>query len=250
MRWTRWIDPPTRRGSVCLGAVALVLAGCGGADPDAVELDPPEVEDVEEEPDPEEPDPPEPDPEEQDPEASDAPGDEDGGSGADDDLTGDGDDPGEGSTDDPDEDAAALRCDLAATDGSTTLADEAYERAVLETNFELELLAMELSADLDELLSGVSDGPTLEAQLLDHQQRYAEITSAVEELGPPDGADQWHERAMGSFDAVCHAIADGLAGSAEGDEDRFDTFVEALTGFPSVLNQLHANAACGPFEAC
>ncbi len=257
MRWTRWIDPPTRRGSVCLGAVALVLAGCGGADPDAVELDPPEVEDVEEEPEPEEPDPEEPeppepdpeepDPEEPDPEASDAPGDEDG---ADDDLTGDGDDPGEGSTDDPDEDAAALRCDLAATDGSTTLADEAYERAVLETNFELELLAMELSADLDELLSGVSDGPTLEAQLLDHQQSYVEITSAVEELGPPDGADQWHERAMGSFDAVCHAIADGLAGSAEGDEDRFDTFVEALTGFPSVLNQLHANAACGPFEAC
>ncbi|TVP68170.1 MAG: hypothetical protein EA340_09245 [Nitriliruptor sp.] len=203
------------------------------------------MEDVEEEPDPPEPDPQEPDPEE-----SDGPGVEDDGDDTDDDLTADGDDPGEGAADDPDEDAAAPRCDLAATDGSATLAEETYERAVLETNFELELLAMELSADLDELLSGVSDGPTLEAQLLDHQQRYLEITSAVEELRPPDGADQWHERAMGTFDAVCDAIADGLAGSAEGDEDRFDAFVEALTGFPSVLNQLHANAACGPFEAC
>lgn len=237
MRWSRWIGPRLRRGVACLGAAALVLAGCGGVAPDAVELDPPEMEDVEQEPGPEE-----------EPDAS---GDGDDGDDPDDDLIGDdGDDPGEGPTDDPDEDAAALRCDLAATEGSTTLTDEAYERAVLETNFELELLAMELSADLDELLSEVSDGPTLEAQLLDHQQRYLEITSAVEELEPPDGADQWHEQAMGSFDAVCNAIADGLAGSAEGDEDGFDAFVEALTGFPSVLNRLHANAACGPFEAC
>jgi len=237
VRRTRRSSLRLRAGAVYLGAAALVLAGCGGADPDAVELDPPEAEDAEEQPEPEE----EPD----------ARGDEDDGIDADDAPTGDdGEDPGDDATDDPDGDAAALRCDLAATEGGTALADEAYERAVLETNFELELLAMELAADLDELLSGVSDGPTLEAQLLDHQQYFLEVTSVVEDLQPPEGAERWHEQAMGSFDAVCDAIADGLASSAQDDEDRFDAFVEALTGFPSVLNQLHANAACGPFETC
>ena len=238
VRRTRSRGPRLRTGAACLGAAALVLAGCGGAAPDAVELEPPGVDDdAEEQGEPEE----EPD----------AQGDDDDGIDAAGVATGaDGEDPGDDATDDPVEDAAALRCDLAATEGSTTLADEAYERAVLEANFELELLAMELAADFDELLSGVSDRQTLEAQLLDHQQHYVEITSLMGDLQPPDGADRWHEQAMGSFDAVCAAIADGLAGSSQGDEDRFDAFVQALTGFPSVLNQLHANAACGPFESC
>lgn len=238
VRRTRSRSPRLRTGAACLGAAALVLAGCGGAAPDAVELEPPGVDDdAEEQGEPEE----EPD----------AQGDDDDGIDAAGVATGaDGEDPGDDATDDPVEDAAALRCDLAATEGSTTLADEAYERAVLEANFELELLAMELAADFDELLSGVSDRQTLEAQLLDHQQHYVEITSLMGDLQPPDGADRWHEQAMGSFDAVCAAIADGLAGSSQGDEDRFDAFVQALTGFPSVLNQLHANAACGPFESC
>ena len=242
VRRTRSRSPRLRTGAACLGAAALVLAGCGGAAHDAVELEPPGVDDdAEEQGEPEE----EPD----------AQGDDDDGAHGDDTTAGvDGEDPDDdatdGPTDDPVEDAAALQCDLAATDGSTTLADEAYERAVLEANFELELLAMELAADLDELLSGVSDRQTLEAQLLDHQQHYVEITSLMGDLQPPDGADRWHEQAMGSFDAVCAAIADGLAGSSQGDEDRFDAFVQALTVFPSVLNQLHANAACGPFESC
>ena len=240
VRRTRARSLRPRTGVVCLGVAALVLASCGGTAPDAVEVEPPAVEDVEEQPEPEE-------------EQPDAPTDDD--IDADDSTAGDdGEDPDAGRSDEPTadaaEDAAALRCDLAVTQGSATVADEDYERAVFEANFELELLAMELAADLDELLSGVSDGPTLEAQLLDHQQRYVEVTSPVADLQPPEGADRWHERAMESFDAVCEAIADGLAGSSEGDEDRFDAFVEALTAFPSVLNQLHANAACGPFEEC
>ena len=241
VRRTRSRSPRLRTGAACLGAVALVLAGCGGAAPDAVELEPPEVDDdAEERAEPEE----EPDAQGDDDDGIDAADAADAATGA------DGEDPGDDATDDPDEDPGALRCDLAVTEGTTSVGDEAYERAVLETNFELEMLAMELAADLDELLSGVSDGPTLEAQLLDHQRHYVEITSMVGDLQPPDGADRWHERAMGSFDAVCAAIADGLAGSSQGDEDRFDAFVQALTGFPSVLNQLHANAACGPFESC
>jgi hypothetical protein len=230
--WTRRVDPRLRTAGVSLGCAALVLVGCGGTGPGAVELDPPEAgQDAGE--------------------ATAAPEDEGAGAVTADDVTDlDDEDVGDGPAGEPEEELAALRCDLAASDGSTALADEDYERAVLEANFELELLAMELSADLEELLSGVSDGPTLEAQLQEHRQRYLEVTSAVGDLRPPEGADGWHQRAMGSFDAVCDAIADGLAGSSEGDEDRFDTFVEALTGFPSVLNQLHANAACGPFEAC
>jgi hypothetical protein len=236
VRRTRSRSPRLRAGAACLGAAALVLAGCGGTAPDAVELEPPE-EDVQEQPEPEE----EPD----------APNDADDGVDADDVATGaDGEDPADDPVGDAEEDAVVLRCDLAVTEGGTTVADAAYERAVLEANLELEMLAMELAADLDELLSGISDGPTLEAQLLDHQQRYVEITSLVADLQPPGGADRWHEQAMGSFDAVCAAIADGLAGSSQGEEDRFDAFVQALTGFPSVLNQLHANAACGPFESC
>lgn len=144
---------------------------------------------------------------------------------------------------------AASSCDLAATEGGTELAVDAYEQVVLEANFELELLAMDLAADLDELLSGVSDGPTLEEQLLGHRDRYAEATAELGEVLPPAGAEEWHQRAMESFDSVCVAIADGLAGSAA-DDDRFDAFIDAITAFPNVLNQLHANAACGPLEAC
>ena len=230
MRRTRW-DPRIGTGATCLGIAALALAGCGGTDPDPEGFDELEVEDVAE----------------PDPEGADASVD---GDASGDVPAGDDGDPGEDPTDEPDEESATLACDLATTQGSTTLDDQAYERAVLEANFELELLAMELSADLEELLSGVSDDPILEAQLRDHRQRYLDITSGVGKLRAPDGADPWHQRAMGSFDAVCAAIADGLAGSAGGDDDRFDAFVDALTGFPSVLNQLHANAACGPFEAC
>ena len=55
---------------------------------------------------------------------------------------------------------------------------------------------------------------------------------------------------MGSFDDVCTAIEDGLAGSGDGDDERFEAFVAALTEFPGLINGLHANAACGPFESC
>ena len=141
-------------------------------------------------------------------------------------------------------------CDLAAGSGTTQLDVDAYEQLMLATNFDLELLVMDLGADLDELLSGGSDGPTLEGQLTDHLATYQAVTADVADVVPPAGAEAWHARAVESFEGVCLAIGDGLAGSAQGDEERFADYVEALTEFPSLLNELHANAACGPFETC
>lgn len=163
---------------------------------------------------------------------------------------------------DPDSDAAeddasepapetvGVSCDLAAGSGTTQLDVDAYEQLMLATNFDLELLVMDLGADLDELLSGGSDGPTLEGQLTDHLATFQAVTADVADVVPPAGAEAWHARAVESFEGVCLAIGDGLAGSAQGDEERFAEYVEALTEFPSLLNELHANAACGPFETC
>ena len=239
----RRTNPYRRLTAVAAGV--LLLSACGAEDSEGVALaNVGEESETAAEPEPE----PEPEPEEE-PEDTDEGADLGAGDDAGDEA-GDGDD-GSTTQGTVTEDALALgACDLAEVEGSEPLGVDAYEQLTLETNFELELLVTDLAADLDELLSGVSDGPTLEGQLADHRAAYAATVEPLRDVAPPEGADEWHERAMGSFDDVCTAIEDGLAGSAEGDDERFESFVAALTEFPGLLNGLHANAACGPFETC
>ncbi|MFU8839284.1 MAG: hypothetical protein ACNA8R_01005 [Nitriliruptoraceae bacterium] len=145
---------------------------------------------------------------------------------------------------------AAATCDLAAEPVTTELDPAAYERAMLDANFELEILVMDLAADLDGYLAGASDEVAYADQLHGLQDAWAEVTGQVRGLAPPTAAEPWHERAITSFDRVCTALADGLAGIEEDDEARAAAHIEAVQGFPSVLNELHANAACGPGESC
>ncbi len=219
---------------------ALLLAACGTEDPEGVAVATSEPEEVAEEEPEEEPE----EPEEHDEDTDVAS--EDGDDATQESAEGDGE-----SDDAVEEEPAALgACDLATTQGGTPVDADEYERLTLEANFELELLVADMAADLDELLSGVSDGPTLEGQLDEHREAYAAAVEPLRDVAPPDGAEEWHERAMASFDDVCTAIEDGLAGSEKGEDERFEAFVEALTEFPSLGNGLHANAACGPFESC
>ncbi len=226
-----------RRAAVVTGV--LLLAACGQLEPEGTA-----VVTVEEEPDTTEEPAEEPEPGDEDATEQDA-DDPDADSGAQDPA-----EPEDGE-EAVDREALALgACDLADTPGAEQLEVDTYERLTLEVNFELELLVSDMAADLDELLSGVSDGPTLEAQLVEHREDYAETVEPLREVVPPEGAEEWHERATGSFDDVCTAIEDGLAGSADGDDERFEAFEAALTAYPGLLNGLHANAACGPFESC
>lgn len=237
------------RSVIAIAAGALLLAACGGEDPDSVA-----VASAEQEPDAaseaaveaeedtaaaEDTEPEEPEPDVDDAATASAPDEEENAAQGTDDQ--------EGAVD---EELALGACDLAGAEDGAPLDVDAYEQATLEANFELELLVTDMAADLDELLSGVSDGPTLEAQLAEHRATYAEAVEPLRGVAPPDRAEDWHGRVMDSFDDVCTAIEDGLAGSAEGDDARFEEFVAALTEFPGLINGLHANAACGPFESC
>ena len=232
----------TYRRLVAAAGGVLLLAACGTEDPDAVAVATAEEEvDTEEAEEPEEPTA---EPEEELGGQDTAEEDEETGPAAG--SVEDGTDDGDSSQAEP----ALGACDLAADEGGQQLDADTYEQLTLEANFELELLVADMAADLDELLSGVSDGPTLEGQLADHRAAYAAAVEPLRDVAPPDGAAEWHERAMGTFDDVCSAIEDGLAGSAEGDEARFDAFVAEVTEFPGLINGLHANAACGPLETC
>ena len=154
---------------------------------------------------------------------------------------------------DAEEDAGqptAATCDLAAEPATTELDPETYERTMLDTNFELEILVMDLAADLDGYLAGATDEVAYADQLRGLQDAWGEVTSAVRGLAPPEVAEPWHDRAIASFDRVCATLADGLAGIEDDDEARAEAHADAVQGFPSVLNELHANAACGPGESC
>lgn len=233
-----------------VAAGVILLSACGAEDPDGVALanlgEEPETT-AESEPEPAQ----EVDPELTD-EGSDASASDDAGDDTGEELGhgGDGATTQGTATEEPEDAPTVGACDLAEVEGTEPVDVDSYEQLTLETNFELELLVTDLAADLDELLSGVSDGPTLEGQLADHREAYAAAVEPLRDVAPPEGAAEWHRGAMGSFDAVCTAIEDGLAGSAEGDDQRFESFVAALTEFPGLLNGLHANAACGPFETC
>lgn len=140
-------------------------------------------------------------------------------------------------------------CTIAIGEDTDAPAEDGYLDLMGPINGELEELTFAMDAALAELEEGISDGPSLEMALAEHQDTWEELVDPVVGLRPPDGAEEWHARVIDSWESVCEAIRDGRAGVA-GDEERFDAFVAALRDFPSVVNELHANAACGPFEDC
>jgi hypothetical protein len=147
----------------------------------------------------------------------------------------------------PDDEAAA--CVLPIGDG-TPMDGESYEDLVMPINGALEELAYEMDAALADLEGGTSDGPSLRMELEQYAEAWDDLAAPVVGLSPPSGAEDWHDRLVESWVLVCEAIQDGIHGLEDGDEDRFEDFVGALRDFPSLVNHLHANAACGPFESC
>ena len=141
-----------------------------------------------------------------------------------------------------------LICHLPVDADGAPMQPQAYEDLVFPINGELEQLVLSMDADLRELEEGISDGPSLEVALEEHAHTWSELTSPVIDLAPPAGAEDWHDRAMGTWVDVCVAIVDAQAGVLDGDDGRFEAFVEALRDFPGLHNGLHANAALGPFE--
>lgn len=148
----------------------------------------------------------------------------------------------------PAEPTADERCQIAIGDDPPMDPDD-YEPLVMPINGSLEELTFAMDAALTDLEEG-GDGPSLEHELQQHAETWADLVEPVQGITPPDGAEDWHGSLIDSWLLVCEAIEDGLAGSAEGNDERFDAFVDALRDFPSLVNRLHANAACGPFEDC
>jgi hypothetical protein len=206
-----------------VAAVAMLVAACGEPATDAGAAEAPE-EPAEEVPE-EEP--------AEEPEAAD----EDEASG-----TEDGEDAEDTTT--PDEET----CSIAVGDGAP-MDQDGYLDLVGPINGALEELLYEVEASLTALEEG-GDGPSLEAELLAHRDAWKQTVEPVDGATPADGAEDWHDGLLDSWVAVCDAIEDGYHGSADGDEARFQAFVDALRDFPSLFNHLHANAACGPFEEC
>lgn len=154
----------------------------------------------------------------------------------------------------PDE-AATSRSDdgrlICAYDGVPSgqpMDEDAYMSRIGEVNFALEQIVMDMDAELTELEQGMHDWRSLLDALEEIAHRYAEVTVGVFEIVPPDGAEDWHDGVMSSWVGVCEAINDGMAGTEDGDDERFEAFADALREFPSLMNDLHANTMVGPFE--
>lgn len=139
-------------------------------------------------------------------------------------------------------------CVITVGDG-TPMGPDDYLDLVGPVNGALEELLYEVEASLTALEEG-GDGPSLETELLAHRDTWEQTVAPVDGATPADGAEDWHDDVLETWVAVCDAIEDGYHGSADGDDERFETFVDALREFPSLFNHLHANAACGPFEEC
>ncbi len=231
LRWggaTPSMGPPSVRSGTAtvLAALALVVAACGEPGIEAGAADPPEQEEPAEE------EPGEAPPEGEEPAEEVAPPAEEDGAD---------EEPAEEA---PDEEA----CALPVGDGTPMDPDD-YLDLVGPINGSLEELAFAMDASLVALEEG-GDGPTLEDELTQHRETWEELVAPVVDLTPPEGAEDWHDDLVDSWVAVCEAIDDGYHGSADGDDERFEDFVDALRDFPSLVNHLHANAACGPFETC
>ncbi len=151
----------------------------------------------------------------------------------------------------PDEDAEPqdTGCAVVVDPDGTPMDPDDHLGLVGPINGSMEALVFRMDQDLTLLEEGGSDGPSLDMELAQQLETWEDLVHPVIGLTPPEGAEAWHDRLVASWAAVCAAIVDGREGIA-GDDDRFQAYVDALRGFPNLLNELHANAACGPFEAC
>lgn len=143
----------------------------------------------------------------------------------------------------------ADRCALSTSPQAERRPEAQYLDVIGEVNLGLEQVVVDLDAALGELEAGISDGPSLAAELESLLDRYGHLTAEVPQLAPLEGAEDWHADAVGRFEAVCLAMLDGVAGIEAGDEQRFAAFVDALREFPTLGNELHATMMVGPFEA-
>ncbi len=128
------------------------------------------------------------------------------------------------------------------------MGEDEYLTRTGDINYELEILVMDMDAELVELEEGMHDWRSLLTEFEEFQIRFSEVTAGATGIVPPPGAESWHDQLMMSWVGVCDAIENGIAGTRDGDDAAFEAFVDAMREFPTLYNELHANMMVGPFE--
>jgi len=156
------------------------------------------------------------------------------------------DDLGDDSADDlgPDGFSSSLTCDETFLGPETDLVS--YTDLYLKTNYELEKLVTTLGEDFDAYNTDPAED--FVAKLEEHSNSYIEITADALNTGPPAEAQEWHELTVDSWNRVCQTIADAHEGVVNENDAQVAEAAEALTEFPNLLNDLHANTMVGPGE--
>lgn len=156
------------------------------------------------------------------------------------------DDLGDDSADDlgPDGFSSSLTCDETFLGPETDLVS--YTDLYLKTNYELEKLVTTLGEDFDAYNTDPAED--FVAKLEEHSNSYIEITADALNTGPPAEAEEWHELTVDSWNRVCQTIADAHEGVVNENDAQVAEAAEALTDFPNLLNDLHANTMVGPGE--
>lgn len=156
------------------------------------------------------------------------------------------DDLGDDSADDlgPDGFSSSLTCDETFLGPETDLVS--YTDLYLKTNYELEKLVTTLGENFDAYNTDPAED--FVAKLEEHSNSYIEITADALNTGPPAEAQEWHELTVDSWNRVCQTIADAHEGVVNENDAQVAEAAEALTEFPNLLNDLHANTMVGPGE--
>lgn len=156
------------------------------------------------------------------------------------------DDLGDDSADDlgPNGFSSSLTCDETFLGPETDLVS--YTDLYLKTNYELEKLVTTLGEDFDAYNTDPAED--FVAKLEEHSNSYIEITADALNTGPPAEAQEWHELTVDSWNRVCQTIADAHEGVVNENDAQVAEAAEALTEFPNLLNDLHANTMVGPGE--
>src|SRR5690625_5273592 len=156
------------------------------------------------------------------------------------------DDLGDDSADDlgPNGFSSSLTCDETFLGPETDLVS--YTDLYLETNYELEKLVTALGEDFDAYNTDPAED--FVAKLEEHSNSYIEIIADALTAGPPAEAEEWHALTVDSWNRVCQTIADAHEGVVNENDDQVAEAAEALTEFPNLLNDLHANTMVGPGE--
>ena len=157
-----------------------------------------------------------------------------------------GDDLGDDFADDPEPEgfSSPLTCDETFLGLETDLVS--YTDLYLETNYELEKLVTALGEDFDAYNTDPAED--FVAKLEEHSNSYIEIIADALTAGPPAEAEEWHALTVDSWNRVCQTIADAHEGVVNENDDQVAEAAEALTEFPNLLNDLHANTMVGPGE--